>query len=58
MAATRNGSPFKAMTFSLFMPMEMVEKLRLLVEAHPTRSVAAIVESRRCFIQMIRLAVN
>jgi hypothetical protein len=43
MAAIRNGSPFKAMTFSLFMPMEMVEKLRLLVEAHPTISTAATI---------------
>jgi hypothetical protein len=42
MAATLNGSPFEAMTSRLFMPIEMVEKLRLLVEAHPTSRTAAI----------------
>jgi hypothetical protein len=45
------------MTFSLFMPMEMVEKLRLLVEAHPTRSAAAIVVSSMCFMSCLEASI-
>ena len=52
MAATLNGFPFKVMTCCLFIPIEMVEKLRLLVEAQPTSSTVAIVISI-CFIKEI-----
>ena len=47
MATILNGSPCKEITFCLSMPIEMVDKLRRLVEAHPTSTAAVIVVSRR-----------